>query len=231
MTWWGTTLGSGSLGFQPKQKNRFIVKMGTGGQLLSVSSVSKPTVTVDKKEYRMINHFYNYPGIPKWEPITMKFVDGRVWGTSTVNIGPTEREGLTRSTSGVLWEMLLASGYVTPSGNKSALTGREDSDGNKLLAPVVSPEKAAMIDRSFGSSGVGTDGSMLEIIQINPKGESLETWTLYNPIITKISWGELDYGDDNLVEYTLDVAYDWAEHAESMHILMPHGAPIGPGSE
>jgi hypothetical protein len=184
-------------------------------------------VTVESKEYRMINHFYNYPGIPKWEPVVMKFVDGRVWSGSSIDIGPTAREGLTRSTSGVLWEMLLASGYVTPSGNKSALTAREDSDGNKMLSPVVSPEKAAMIDRAFGSAASETDGSMLEIIQINPKGEALETWTLYNPIIAKISWGDLDYGDDNLVEYTLDITYDWAEHTESMHVLSPHTGSIG----
>ena len=220
MTWWGTTLGSGSIGFQPKQKNRFIVKMGTGGQLLSVSSVSKPSVTIEKKEYRMINHFYNYPGVPRWEPITMKFVDGKVWGASTIDIGTTAREGTSRTTSGVLWEMLLASGYVTPNGEASPLIAR------KMLAPVVGPEKAAMIDRSFGSSAMDTDGSnSLRIIQIDPKGDPLETWTLYNPIITKISWGELDYGDDNLVEYTLDVAYDWAEHTEPS---APTGADLGP---
>ena len=33
-------------------------------------------------------------------------------------------------------------------------------------------------------------------------------------MITKISWGDLDYGSNDLVEYTLDVAYDWAQLEE-----------------
>ncbi len=181
MTWWGQTLGSGSAGsFQPKQKNRFVVQMGRGGTLLSVTTVSKPVVTVEAKEYRMINHFYKYPGIPKWEPITMKFVDGNIWGSDAkANI----------QTSKVLWTMLLESGYVT-----------QDGTGNRKIG---SPSKASMIGRSFGNS--------LTIKQLKPDGTAIETWTIFNPILTKISWGELDYGDDGLVEYTLDVAYDWAE--------------------
>ena len=35
-------------------------------------------------------------------------------------------------------------------------------------------------------------------------------------MITKISWGDLDYGDDALVEYSLDIAYDWAELTEEI---------------
>ena len=73
MTWWGNNLDGGS--FQPKLKNRFIVEMGNGGRLLSVSSVTKPTATIDSKAYKMINHTYNYPGTVKWEPIEIKFVE------------------------------------------------------------------------------------------------------------------------------------------------------------
>ena len=101
--------------------------------------------------------------------------------------------------------MLLASGYVTPSNTASA---------NPELSRVVSPEKAAMIDLSFGSSASPTDGSVFKIHQVNGNGDPTEVWTIYNPLITKVSWGDLDYGDDGLVEYTLDVAYDWAELTE-----------------
>ena len=121
--------------------------------------------------------------------------------------------------------MLLSSGYVTPrtpgipdqSVSGFPDLGAEDTTGNpdpRRLAKVVSPEKAAMIDRSFGSSQTATNGVQLRIIQLNADGNETEQWLIYNPIITKISWGELDYGDDGLVEYTLDVAYDWAELIE-----------------
>ena len=50
----------------------------------------------------------------------------------------------------------------------------------------------------------------MEIHQLDSNGKVIEYWKLYNPIITKISWGDLDYADDGLVEYSIDVKYDWA---------------------
>ena len=80
MTWWGTDLGNKS-GFQPKQKNRFIVEFGDGA-LLSLKSFGKPTATIESKEYRLIYLFQNYPGLVKWEQISMTFVDAKLWATS-----------------------------------------------------------------------------------------------------------------------------------------------------
>ena len=53
----------------PKTKSRFIVTFGTGLNLPNVKSVDKPSVEVTTKEYRLMNHFFNYPGIIKWQPI------------------------------------------------------------------------------------------------------------------------------------------------------------------
>ena len=209
MTFWGVDLVKGVS--HPKQKSRFIVELGNGGWMLSLSTITKPAVTIEKKEYRMINHYHNYPGIPKWEPITMTFVDNQIWGSATVITPGTNDQPSNvnkQSTAGQLWEMLLATGYVTPSAVSSGIKG---------LAPVVSPEKAASIDQSFGGNG------NFKIYQLAPEGwdnvnkkiNHTEMWTLFNPIITKISWGDLDYGSDDLVQYTLDVSYDWAEFAEA----------------
>ena len=143
MTFWGIDLDSKSS--HPKQKSRFIVELGNGGWMLSLSSITKPAVTIEKKEYRMINHYYNYPGIPKWEPITMTFVDNQIWGTSIVESpGPTGATmANTKSTSGQLFEMLLATGYTTPSKLRTA---------DNTVEPVVSPEKASTIENSFGTN-------------------------------------------------------------------------------
>jgi hypothetical protein len=199
MSWWSIASA------EPKRKNKFYVSIGTGGILYSVSSVSKPSVTIESKEYQMINHFYKYPGIPKWENISVKFVDAGLWGSDTSVVGGVAITANPRSTSKTLWEMLLASGYVTPNDISSKIGS---------LAKVVSPEKAAMIDLSFGSSPDKANRSSFKIHQVNSEGKKTETWTLYNPMITKISWGDLDYGSNDLVEYTLDVAYDWAQLEE-----------------
>ena len=63
-----------------KQKSKFVVSFAGSFFLPNVKSVSKPTVTISTKEYTLLNHVYNYPGIAKWEPISLKFVDGRIWG-------------------------------------------------------------------------------------------------------------------------------------------------------
>ena len=200
MSWWSLSA------TEPKRKNKFYVEFGTGGKLLSVSSVTKPAVTIETKEYQMINHFYKYPGIPKWENVSIKFVDAKMWGAGGSSVGGKTLGQSLRSTSKTLWEMLLASGYVTPNEISSAIGS---------LAKVVSPEKAAMIDLSFGSSPEKAYRDSFKIHQVNAAGESTEIWTLYNPIISKISWGDLDYGSNDLVEYTLDVAYDWAQLEEN----------------
>ena len=199
MSWWSNA------DVEPKRKNKFYVEMGTGGILYSVTTVSKPMINIDTKEYTLINHVYKYPGIPRWEPISIKFVDGGIWGGGATLVAGKVIESNPRSTSKTLWEMLLATGYVTPSGLGSNIAS---------LVKVRSPEKAATIDLSFGSSETGTDGKVLRIHQVNGAGEKTETWVLYNPLITKVSWGDLDYQSDDLVEYSLDIAYDWAELEE-----------------
>ena len=215
MTWWSAAQ------YQPKLKNRFMVQMGNGGDLLSVSSVSKPKATIEKKEYRLINHYYNYPGLVKWEPISIKFVDAGFWGLSTANPSAedfgTIPEPQSRGAAETLWEMLLASGYTTPDGS-SGRSGR-----NKTIS---SPEKAASMDISFGK--------FLRIHQLDPAGRneagliSTEVWDLKNPIITSIAWGELDYGDDGLVEYSLDISYDWAEFYTSNIFVATNESPTVP---
>ena len=68
-------------------------------------------------------------------------------------------------------------------------------------------------DGTIFKRGVETlpDGAEVEVF-LKDTGvlDSTETWELKNPIITRISWGELDYGDDGLVEYVLDIKYDYA---------------------
>ena len=200
MTWWGEAFDKDTR--DPTRKYRFLVKMGVAGAdqiVKSAKSVSKPKATIESKEYRMINHYYSYPGLVKWEPITITLVDiGNFTQTFIDDKKDTTgtQVGLKTSmpsTANALWEMLLASGYSTPNG-ESGISQRAKS--------ISSPEKASTIDNSFGK--------ILEIHQLDSNGKVIEYWTLHNPIITKISWGDLDYADDGLVEYSIDVKYDWA---------------------
>ena len=195
MTFWtyaGTT---------PKLKDRFVVKIG--GELnLHVTSVDKPTLSFDNKEYKMINHHFKYPGLPKWNTIKMSFVD------TTQNAGNfQDQEG-----EQVLQflEILKNAGYVNPSGNLVNAGQGGGSHGSS-----VSKEESI---KALGQ---------IQIQQIGPwtpgggdaKVKVVEEWTLINPIIKSVSFGSLAYGEDGAVEYTLELDYDYAEYSAGHNIL------------
>ena len=202
----------------PKTKSRFIVSFGTGFFLPDVKTVTKPSVEVATKEYRLMNHYFNYPGLVRWQPIKITFVDMNGAGGQF-------------DTSQMLYEMLNNSGYAPPT-EKNHPIGK-DPEGNADPSPVTTPEKASTIANSFGDGlwketnyspeSPNYNNRTIRIQQIDfgvvkkenaPVGANatvIEEWEIINPIITNISWGDLDYGSDDLVECTLDIKYDWAE--------------------
>ena len=61
--------------------------------------------------------------------------------------------------------------------------------------------------KAKSSSALGT----IEIHQLDAEGLVIETWKLINPFIKSVKYGDLDYGNDELVEIELGLRYDWAE--------------------
>jgi len=184
MTWWGTELSSGSVGIQPKQKNRFVLKVG-GNTIFTVKTVTKPVAEVETKQYRLINHYYNYPGLVKWSPIEVTLVDAyRLDDANNRSLATAEE----------MWRMLMFSGYATPDMTKTS---------NYRAPSLSTPEKASMIARSAAGS--------ISISHLDPEGKEIEHWELVNPMITKFNWGSLDYSSDELVEYSFTITYDWAK--------------------
>jgi len=48
------------------------------------------------------------------------------------------------------------------------------------------------------------------IVQIDPDGQIVEEWTLYNAWVKSVKFGELDYEQDNLTNIEITLRYDWA---------------------
>ena len=67
--------------------------------------------------------------------------------------------------------------------------------------PLVSFSKNSMVDAI----------TYVKIMQIDHDGQTIEEWTLKNPILTKAEFGSLEYGSDDLVEVSIGFKYDWAE--------------------
>lgn len=181
MTWWSNKT------TELKKQNRFLLVIGDGFAR-TVKSCTKPTATIGSKDFQLINNFYSYPGLVTWEDIEVKFVDG-----AGLMQAAQSDPMITLDTSKILWDMLLKTSYKTPDLN--SYTGVGDTTPSK---------KSTINDSLRGSSGG------IEIRSIDPEGKLIESWFLVNPIITKISWGNLDYYSDEAVEYSMTIKYDWA---------------------
>jgi len=53
-------------------------------------------------------------------------------------------------------------------------------------------------------------GDTFYIVQLNAAGEEVTKWTLINPFVKAIKFGDLDYGADDMVEITITISYDSA---------------------
>jgi hypothetical protein len=75
-------------------------------------------------------------------------------------------------------------------------------------------------DMGYSAPGSTTDGfggiekgdkSDLKIYQMDASGKTIEEWTLNKFTIKTVNFGDLSYSDDELVEMSMTIAYDWAE--------------------
>ena len=222
MSWWTKP------NLHPKTKNRFIVVFSDLFYLPNIKSLNKPSVDIETKEYRLLNHTFNYPGNAKWKPVTLKFVDMN---------GAGNGEDPHFDTSQLLWQMLNNTGYAYPYFDNSSITeahyrysGEEGRHGHHISTDIVggkpgdtwrtitTPEKSSNIANSFGGGlagpidmeKAGVKRQRVSIYQISPDGIINEAWYLVNPLVKSINWGDLAYEDDALVEYELQIVYDWA---------------------
>lgn len=186
---------------QIKTKSRFLVSIADGFFLPNVKSVTKPTAEITNKAYKLLNHEFKYPGMVKWATVSITFVDMNGANNSF-------------DTGGFLAQMLNNTGYNYP-----------DSDSHNIAysgtpRKISTPEKSSTIANAFGPGihdvGDFTRSNYLEqnvvIYQLTPDGDINEVWTLVNPLIKSIKFGDLAYDSDDAVEYILDVDYDWAKY-------------------
>ena len=58
------------------------------------------------------------------------------------------------------------------------------------------------------------EGCVIE--QLSGDGSTaVERWELKNAFLSKVTYGDLDYGSEDLSQITIEITYDWAELRES----------------
>jgi hypothetical protein len=94
-----------------------------------------------------------------------------------------------------LFNILQASGYVVP--------------------PDYVEAKAKTISKQGLVESLGTQ---IKIVQLDAEGDGaspLEEWTINNPQLTNVNFGQLDYSQEGLINIDVTITYDWATLEDS----------------
>jgi len=171
---------------EPKRNFRFQV-IFTGlqngeNQVWWAKKITKPNFTITETAHKYLNHTFYYPGRVEWQAITMTLVD-------PVTVGTDVKTG----TVATLNRLMEHTGYKVPT-------------SPNVLETQSKKKSAAAAGDAQSVGGLG----QIEIIQMNADGIQLEKWILKNPFLKKISYGELDYENDELTAIEVELRYDWA---------------------
>jgi len=97
---------------------------------------------------------------------------------------------------------------VDPAGGRDAVAHLSQIARNSGY--VVPAQPNSKLESISKNSMVDALGEVI-IQQIGSDGETIEEWVLKNPILTKCEFGDLAYGDAELIEVNIGFKYDWAE--------------------
>jgi len=106
-------------------------------------------------------------------------------------------------------------GTVTWDPISMTLVDPRDPDMSATLSDIVNlsgynpPSNPNSLGTMSKAKAAGALGAVY-ISQIDGDGNEIEKWTLWNAFITTVKYGDMAYGNDDLVEMTLEIRYDWA---------------------
>lgn len=215
----------------PIQSHHFRVKFGDI-ESFAVKSVTMPSLEVSTNEYQVGNQIFKYPGVAKWNDVTVTLVD-------------------TKETLGQVLGELQKQNYIsagdvfgggdgiikTVKGNAGGTFGRGPNQFFIFQAKTFARAQAAADkERSAFMEGAQKVFDFLGVSQPDPnkikpvgsRGDpyiamSQETaqadnfWSLTNPWIKSVNFGTHDYSSDELITMEIVITYDYA----SVLVLTP----------
>lgn len=177
--------------FEPKRVFRWKMSFVYGGEATPIEpfylkKFTKPKLTMTQGEHKFLDRNFKFPGHVNWDDVTATFVDD------------TSNSVLKR-----LVGAFAASNYLDLAGSPLGPTDKLKTISKGKMGGTLSP-----------NNGLPTPSGPTFVVlqQINAEDEVVETWKLNNPFIKELTpGGELNYEGDDLVEYSIVMAYDWAE--------------------
>ena len=106
----------------------------------------------------------------------------------------------------LLYDALIGSGYLKPDVQEDVFTNPSQAPGTINKADSVSALGNVIIQELSGQGGL--------------VGE----WTLNNAFILSATFGDLDYGSDDILNIDISMQYDWAEYVPGPAVAAAAGA-------
>jgi hypothetical protein len=178
----------------PKQAHRWVIHFGEDRVFFYAKSVDRPSYSLNTVKGKLLySHTVNFPGRLTWNPIKVTLYD--------VNSVEKEGQGYDNNLS---TQILI---YDKTSALYSDPTQEDLLNIFKgVLARNLGTVKIIEMDRAGGKPTT----TVLSKTKYDNNVEK-DTWTLYNPIISDVSYGTMDYANAEVLAITLTIAYDWAE--------------------
>ena len=188
---------TGPGGFQPKRQFRFLVTFSELGNLtFMVSKTDKPAYKVKATEHQVLNHQFKFPGIVKWDPVTIEFIDA-----VDPNVGSK------------FYAALRNSGYELPVSEAALTTGMTKVGSTATLGEV----RIKQLDG--GGITLQAGGDPGEVVGKLDSTNVVEEWTLKNAWLSEVGWGKMAYGEEGIMTITTNIEYDYAVYNPEFHPL------------
>ena len=172
---------------EPKRKHRFILRIPDlivpEGPLRGQAFPEYLAKSVTKPSYTVGTTDHKFLGNTYYYPGAVTWND-----VTAVIVNSTTPDG-----NELLYQALQQMGYLKPD-------IQEDIFNNNL--DPSTPNKAAAL---------ATLGQV-EFEELSGTGGTLGTWKLRNAFITNVTFGDLDYADEALLDINIQFKYDWATY-------------------
>ena len=172
---------------EPKRKHRFILRIPDlivpNGPLEGQAFPEYLAKSVTKPSYTVSTTDHKFLGNTYYYPGAV------TWNECTAvivnSVAPDGNE--------LLYQALQQMGYLKPDIQEDIFNqGR----------PASTPNKFASL-RTLGQ---------VEFEELSGEGGTLGTWKLQNAFITNVTFGDLDYAGEDLLDVTIQLRYDWATY-------------------
>lgn len=147
-----------------------------------ITKVSQPSFEVSEKEHQFINHKFYYPGRVTWTDVKFTLVDP---------ISP--------DATAQLQKILTQSGYIYP--DKYPTANMTDTISKKRATDLLPNVRIQLI----GATDVVKPGGTAQ-----GKAPKIGNWTLKNAWVKGVTFSELSYESEDLLNAEVTLRYDWA---------------------